>query len=94
MNAIYYKTGTASWESVIGTDDRTTITEGGETKAKVKRRISLGYGVASSPSLHIGKTEGAKVIIHTSTGEIVEIREDNLPAAYKSRPLNWVQVGN
>ncbi len=91
LNAIYYKTGTASWESVIGTDDSTTITEGGETKEKVKRRTSLGYGVASSPSLHLGKTKGAKVIIQTSTGEIVEIKQENLPAPYKSRPLHWIQ---
>ena len=94
LNALYYKTGTASWRSVIGTDDAVTITEGSETKEKVQRRISLGYGVASSPSLHLGKTKGAKVIIQTSTGEIVEIQQQNLPGDYKSRPLSWIETSN
>ena len=94
LSAIYYKTGTASYESVIGTDDTVTITEGGETKEKIKRRTSLGYGVASSPSLHVGKRKGAKVIIQTSTGEIVEVDQESLPGAYKSRPLHWVETQN
>jgi type IV pilus assembly protein PilY1 len=94
LSAIYYKTGTASYESVIGTDDTVTIVEGGETKEKIKRRTSLGYGVASSPSLHVGKRKGAKVIIQTSTGEIVEVDQESLPGAYKSRPLHWLETQN
>jgi type IV pilus assembly protein PilY1 len=92
LSAIYYKTGTASYESVIGTDDTVTVVEGGETKEKIKRKTSLGYGVASSPSLHVGKRKGAKVIIQTSTGEIVEVDQESLPGAYKSRPLHWVET--
>jgi type IV pilus assembly protein PilY1 len=94
LSALYYKTGTAYWSGPLGTDSGTTIDVSGETKAKVYSRVKVGYGVASSPSLHVGKRTGAKVIIQTSTGEIVELREDNLPEAYKSRPLHWLQVGD
>jgi type IV pilus assembly protein PilY1 len=90
INALYYKTGTASWQNVIGLDD--TVSDPGDTtKKKVKRKVCLGYGVASSPSLHLGKNKGAKVIIQTSTGELVEFQEENLPGDYRSRPLNWLE---
>jgi type IV pilus assembly protein PilY1 len=94
ITAPFYKTGTAYWKPVFGTEDGTTVDDGGETKEKIKARVSIDYGVASSPSLHIGKRKGAKVIIQTSTGEIFEIQEQNLPEAYRSRPLNWIELGN
>jgi type IV pilus assembly protein PilY1 len=94
ITAAYYKTGTAYWKSVFGTHDGITVTDGGETKKKIKARVSVDYGVASSPSLHIGKRQGAKVIVQTSTGEVFEIQEENLPEAYRSRPLNWIELGN
>jgi type IV pilus assembly protein PilY1 len=94
LNALYYKTGTAYWNDVLGVDNSTTIDVSGVTKPKINWRVKIGYGVASAPSLHVGKRTGAKVIIQTSTGEIVELDESNLPEAYKSRPLHWLQVGD
>jgi Tfp pilus tip-associated adhesin PilY1 len=90
---LYYKTGTAYYKDVIGFGNA-TLTVGGEDKREIKRFEALGPGVAASPKLHVGKTKGAKVVIQTSTGEIVEIDQDNLPEAYKSRPLHWIQPGN
>ena len=86
---LYYKTGTAYKEPVIGYGDETLA-----SKQEIKRFQALGPGVAASPKLHVGKTKGAKVVVQTSTGEIVEIDQDNLPEAYKSRPLHWIQPSN
>jgi type IV pilus assembly protein PilY1 len=91
LYALYYKTGTAYYESVIGYGDD-TITVGSDTLKEINRSVSMGHGVAASPSLHIGKRSGARVIVQTSTGEILEIDEENLPEDYKSRPLHWIQT--
>lgn len=91
LYALYYKTGTAYYESVVGYGDD-TITVGSETLKEISRSVSMGHGVSASPSLHIGKRKGARVIVQTSTGEILEIDEENLPGAYKSRPLHWIQT--
>ena len=91
LYALYYKTGTAYYESVIGYGDD-TITVGSDTLKEINRSVSMGHGVAASPSLHIGKRKGARVIVQTSTGEILEIDEENLPEDYKSRPLHWIQT--
>jgi type IV pilus assembly protein PilY1 len=93
LYALYYKTGTAYYKDIFGTGDD-TMTVGSETHEDVLRRKALGHGVSASPSLHVGKRKGARVVLQTSTGEIVEIDEENLPEAYKSRPLHWIQPGN
>jgi type IV pilus assembly protein PilY1 len=93
LYALYYKTGTAYYKNIIGIGDD-TMTVGSETHGDVLRRKALGHGVSASPSLHVGKRKGARVVLQTSTGEIVEIDEVNLPEAYKSRPLHWIQPGN
>ena len=91
--SLYYKTGTAYQESIIDIGDD-TITVGSDTYGDILRRKDLGHGVSASPSLHVGKKKGARVILQTSTGEILEIDEHNLPEAYKSRPINWIQSSN
>jgi type IV pilus assembly protein PilY1 len=91
LYALYYKTGTAFYESVIGYGDE-TITVGSETYKEISKSVSLGHGIAAKPSLHVGKAEGARAFIQSSTGEILVIDEENLPGAYKSRPLHWILV--
>jgi len=94
LYALYYKTGTAFAENIIGSDTDTLDTGSGtESLERYKRRVSLGRGVSASPSLHIGSQKGAKVILQTSTGQILQIQESNLPDSYKSCPLagTWVQ---
>jgi type IV pilus assembly protein PilY1 len=93
LYALYYKTGTAYSKKIIGYGSH-TITVGSDVYDEISKRTALGHGVSASPSLHVGKKKGARVILQTSTGEILEIDEENLPEAYKSRPLNWIQPGN
>ena len=90
LYAPYYKTGTAYSGSIIGYGDD-TMTVGVDTCKEINRKTSLGYGVAATPSLHVGKEQGAKAFIQSSTGEILVIGEENLPGAYKSRPIHWIQ---
>jgi len=82
LYALFYKTGTAFYKDVIGFDGTT-----------LNKSISLGAGVAATPSLHVGTEEGAKAFVQSSTGEIEVIEEINLPSPYKSRPLHWIQPG-
>ena len=97
LYALYYKTGTAYLKSIIGYgDDTMTVIVDGEAQDKneINKHISLGHGMSSSASLHVGTAQGGKAFVQSSTGEILEIDEQNLPGAYKSRPVHWIQQGN
>ena len=52
LYAVYYKTGTAYFESVIGTihHDTDSDTEIGEGELEIKRTVSLGDGLAVTPN--------------------------------------------
>ncbi len=91
LYALYYTTGTAFYEPIIGYGDDTIGTVGGDVFREINRSISLGAGVAATPSLHVGEEEGVKAFVQSSTGEIEIIDEINLPEAYKSKPLFWIQ---
>lgn len=74
LYGVYFLTGTAWYESVFGTY------EDEERKSIVKDKLSLGLGLATTPSLQVGEgSDGAKAFIQTSTGEIIEIEQENLP---------------
>lgn len=88
---LFYKTGTAPYVNVVGYGGDTWTDAEGETHNEICNRISLGQGVAATPSLHVGGEEGAKAFIQCSTGEIVVIHEMNLMEGYRSRPLYWIQ---
>jgi type IV pilus assembly protein PilY1 len=90
LYALYYTTGTAFYEPIIGYGDD-TMTVGSDVFKEINRSISLGAGVAATPSLHVGEEEGVKAFVQSSTGEIEIIDEINLPEAYKSKPLFWIQ---
>jgi type IV pilus assembly protein PilY1 len=93
LHALYYKTGTAYFENVIGYGDD-TLTVGADTFVEISRYVSLGHGISASPSLHVGSGQGTKAFVQSSTGAITGLDEQNLPEAYKSRPLHWVQQGD
>ncbi len=94
LYALYYTTGTAyGLKPIIGYGDD-TMTVGGDVLKEINRSISLGAGVAATPSLHVGEEEGVKAFVQSSTGEIEIIDEINLPEAYKSKPLFWIQEGD
>jgi len=83
--ALYYKTGTAFNTGILGT---TTQTVNGVQLEKALRKISLGQGLATSPSIHTGREKGSVVFVQSSTGEIKRIEEEN-PLSTKSGRLSW-----
>ena len=85
LYAVDYLTGTAYYDSVIGTDASDTNAEGEEL---VRKRISLGRGLSITPNIHTGREEGSKVFVQTSTGAIEVVSEAN-PGITKSEKLSW-----
>ncbi len=85
LYGVHYQTGTAWKEYVFGTFSNNF----GETM--VKDRMGLGRGVATTPSMHVGTGEyDSKAFIQTSTGEIIEIEQENLPIKNtKSGRTSW-----
>ncbi|MBB5346756.1 hypothetical protein JWG42_15425 [Desulfoprunum benzoelyticum] len=84
LYAVYYKTGT-SWHKNIFGD------YGLDDEMYVKNKLELGRGLTTTPNLFTGDGEkGAKVFVQTSTGEIVEIKQVNLPIEnYKTGRQRW-----
>lgn len=83
--ALYYKTGTAFYTGILGTSPQTV---NGVSLEKSLRKISLGQGLATSPSIHTGREKGSVVFVQSSTGEIKRIEEEN-PLSTKSGRLSW-----
>jgi type IV pilus assembly protein PilY1 len=80
LYALYYRTGTAWHEAVFDT--------GGSSPVQFK--ADLGKGLATTPNLHVGGEDGAKVFAQTSTGAIVEVEQPNLPdKGAKTGRLFW-----
>jgi len=88
LYALYYSTGTAYIESVIGLDTGDSVVEDGKTKYKVLKKRSLGVGMTTMPSIHSGGEEGSKAYIQTSTGAILTLDELN-PGMVKSGQIAW-----
>ena len=83
LYGVHYQTGTAWYENVFGTSARGTYGGvGGDGGINtVDDKFTLGRGLATTPSLHTGTSSGAdaKAFIQTSTGEIIEIEQENVP---------------
>lgn len=84
LYAVYYKTGTSWSKRVFGN-------QGIEFETYVRNKLTLGRGLTTTPSLFVGKgEEGVKAFVQTSTGEIIEITQENLPTeSYKSGRMRW-----
>ena len=85
--ALYYKTGTAYYDSILGTR---TLTFNSKILQESLPKISLGQGLATSPNIHVGSEDGSAVFVQTSTGDIIRIEEKN-PLATKSGKTSWRQ---
>jgi len=85
LYGVYYLTGTAWWENVFGTDSDT------EDNEVVRDKLDLGRGQAMTPSLHVGTGgDDANAYIQTSTGEIIQVGQKNLPFNnFKSGRETW-----
>jgi type IV pilus assembly protein PilY1 len=81
LYAPYFKTGTAFRKSVIGLG---TDTYSGSQV--VQRKTSLGAGVATSPTIHVG--DRSKAFIQSSTGTIIDT-ETATAFPIKSGARSW-----
>jgi type IV pilus assembly protein PilY1 len=88
LYAVYYRTGTAYFESVIGLSTTNVNASG---KHEVLRRTSLGKGLSITPNIHTGREEGSKVFVQTSTGAIEVLQQSN-PGGTKSGRVGWREV--
>lgn len=70
LHSVYYLTGTSWTENVFGESNA------GDTVDFTK---DLGRGLSITPTMHLGSQKGGKLVIQTSTGEIKEIHQSNLP---------------
>lgn len=91
LYAVYYKTGTAYYRSVIGSSKEDRDNEGGEDDVKISRVISLGKGMSVTPNIHVGRQKGSKAFVQTSTGGIEAIEQIN-PGDIKSGIISWEAV--
>jgi type IV pilus assembly protein PilY1 len=82
LYALYYRTGTPWGLRVFGNSTATS---------PLPESTSLGRGLALTPNLHLGQdTEGPTTFVQTSTGEIIEIPQINLPVSnYKTGRTSW-----
>ncbi|NDY42721.1 hypothetical protein G3N55_07690 [Dissulfurirhabdus thermomarina] len=84
LYALYYQTGTAWFKNIFA--DLQGATHGASSR-------NLGRGMALTPSLHTGKSEGSKAFVQTSTGAILEIETPELPLKnVHSGRVNWREM--
>ncbi len=69
LYALYYLTGTAWKENVFG----------GVSGDYVPFVVDLGQGIASRPSLHLGKEQGVMLYFQNNLGEIIVLHQPVLP---------------
>ncbi|MCJ7681467.1 MAG: hypothetical protein MUP70_12125, partial [Candidatus Aminicenantes bacterium] len=85
LHGVYFRTGTAWYQSIFGDNAL-------DGNGNVKARLDLGRGLATTPDLHVGKEEGSKAFVQTSTGTIVEIPQPNLPLkSVKTGSTSWME---
>jgi type IV pilus assembly protein PilY1 len=84
LYALYYETGTAYYEDIMGTVDYPG------DKKKCLTKISLDKGITSEIGLHVGKKAECTGFIQQGTGSVTQVEVD--PAFnIKSGIVGWVQ---
>jgi Tfp pilus tip-associated adhesin PilY1 len=84
LYALYYRTGTAYRQSVIGLNY--DITSQGDPL--VLKRSFLGPGLTITPNIHVGRQRGTRAFIQTESGSILEM-DQLTPGDVKSGKLFW-----
>ncbi|MDH3330424.1 MAG: hypothetical protein OEM01_14430, partial [Desulfobulbaceae bacterium] len=87
LYGLYYQTGTPWYEDILGTFTKSN-------RKFTSDKFTLGLGLATTPNLHVGSGNrdgsGTKAFVQTSTGEIKEVRQDNLPLDnYRTGRSKW-----
>ena len=87
LYGLYYETGTANDEPVIGLGTG-TITIGGQTYKEILKKTDLGSGMPTHAVIHSGQEHGVMSLIQLGTGVIKQITIE--PAfSPKSQTLFW-----
>ena len=81
----YFETGTDYYNPIFSYQ---TVTLGGVVLNMGVSRVSLGSGLAASPSLHSGSSDGSTAFVQTSTGEIKKINQKD-PLNSKTGKRSW-----
>ncbi|MEW6671448.1 MAG: PilC/PilY family type IV pilus protein [Thermodesulfobacteriota bacterium] len=90
LYGVYFRTGTSFYIPIFISAFSTGVDT---TTGGVIDRVALGRGLATTPNLHVGRQEGAKAFVQTSTGTIVEIPQPNLPIQNaKTGKASWGEV--
>jgi len=89
LYGVYFQTGTPFYIPIFVSNHDSGVDSG----ENVIEKVALGRGLATTPNLHVGKQEGAKAFVQTSTGTIVEIPQPNLPLQNaKTGKSSWGEV--
>jgi Tfp pilus tip-associated adhesin PilY1 len=80
LYALYYLTGTAPSHAAIHSSTSSSY--------YLYKKISLGEGLVSKPSIHVGKKDGSTIFVQSSDGSILTLDEEN-PALTKSGQTSW-----
>ncbi|ROR34993.1 pilus assembly protein [Inmirania thermothiophila] len=86
LYGLYFLTGTARPElEVFGTAAT------GTGKLEVLERIDLGWGVASSPALHVGSGKsGGEITVYTQTSTgTIQVEDAEVSSSVRSGEINW-----
>jgi type IV pilus assembly protein PilY1 len=77
LYALYYLTGTA-YSSAIFSDTGSTVGTGDDVAIRNLEYVSLGQGLSSSPTIHVGEQEDDEVTVfyQMSTGEVGSLDVD------------------
>jgi type IV pilus assembly protein PilY1 len=87
LYGLYYETGTANDEPVIGLGTQ-TITIDSQTYKEILKKATLGSGMPTHAVIHSGQEQGVMSLIQLGTGVIKQISVD--PAfSPKSQTLFW-----
>jgi type IV pilus assembly protein PilY1 len=81
---LYYRTGTAYYRSIFGMDYGDQV----EGQPLVLKVVPLGLGMTITPNIHVGRQEGSRAYIQSSTGAIQTLEQEN-PGIIKSGKLPW-----
>jgi type IV pilus assembly protein PilY1 len=86
LYGVYYQTGTAWYEPIF-------FPHGVGEDGLVAYKLDLGFGMFTTPTLHSGGEDGAKAYVQSSTGNIIEIDQQNLPLNnIHSERISWHEL--
>lgn len=87
LYALYYETGTAYKEPIVGYGGR-TVQVNGQSAQEILKKIRLGTGTPTSVVVHTGQEKGVVSLVQLGTGQVVEVKT-NPAFSPKSGTILW-----